>query len=174
MKFEDHIKQFQLQRGAIYYAGRRLVIVEAEYLAGLQQKMEEIIGTDGTFAIIRDASLEGGRRIAKALVTMFKDLLPEELIKAFFKLLEFGGFGLSELKEFSLDPFKMTVTCENTYLAGTITGASEPRCLFFTMAVAFIEALLKEKGYDKEFTYEETQCVAKGDNICESKFSQND
>jgi predicted hydrocarbon binding protein len=42
------------------------------------------------------------------------------------------------------------------------------------MAVAFIEALLKEKGYKTEFTYAETRCVAKGDNICEFKFQKRD
>lgn len=174
MKFEDYLKVLEHRNGAIYRAGRRVIIVDAEWITGIQTEMEKIIGADGTYAVMRNAALDGGIYTAKALIAMFKDLSVEEHIKAFYRLAELTGYGIAKITEFSLEPFKMISTCENMYLSGIITGASEPKCHLFTTGAAFVEALLKEKGYDIEIDYEETMCVAKGDPHCEFKYWQKE
>ncbi|MBD3157545.1 MAG: hypothetical protein GF309_02040 [Candidatus Lokiarchaeota archaeon] len=166
-KFRKFISELEFDEGAIYHNGQRLWLASTDWIANLQKRMEETLGTNGAYAIIYEASSEGGRQLGKGLAKRFEGLPIEKQIQAYFDFATMRGLGRITVEEFQLEPFRLVVKGEKSYIKGIITDADEGHCYMTAGFSTIIEGLLAAQGIQKELKQDETKCVSMGHNHCE-------
>ncbi len=91
----------------------------------------------------------------------------ESQVQAHFHFTTIRGLGRITVEEFQLEPFKLVVKGEKSYIKGVITDADEGYCHMTPGFSTIIEGLLAAQGSQKELTREETMCVSMGYDHCE-------
>lgn len=186
--FKQYFSNFRYQDGKVLIGEDRFCIMNADYLTRLQQRMEEVIGADGTYAIMYEAAFQSGQHVSESyaskddqpetsavnlLAQGMKDLPLEQKLQMFLGFASLSGMGRFHPIGIQETPFLLKAKIENSYVKGLWNGASEGKCnlITFTLA-AFIQSLMKVGGTDVELEIEEDKCVAKGDPHCEFTFRQ--
>ncbi len=173
-KFKEFVNALDFEKGVVSYKGTRMIMVSASWLGNLQKEIENILGPSGAYVVIRNASYLGGFDVAKKLNKMFGGLPLEEKIRAYLSFATLRGWGEFSLQELSLDPLKIIIRYENSYIKGRYESADEGKCFYFTGIAAVIEEFLKFEGITYEVEAVETKCVAKGDPHCEFLFHKKE
>lgn len=118
LKSLRHVK-LDDQKGVLYSAGHRSLIVPADFLIGVSNTLNKIIGNIGSRTIIRTIGLDLGKYYAKTL----KSILVQENIKLDNEMLfreacnavsMTAGWGKIIFEEFDLNKNRYTIKIENS------------------------------------------------------------
>ncbi len=71
--------------------GKRIVIVPFSWLINLQKEIENILGPEGDYVLIRNASFQGGAEFAKDSERLFGHLPLEHKIRGYLQLSSLTG-----------------------------------------------------------------------------------
>ncbi len=161
-------KSLSYEDGKLLHYGKRMLLIPFSWLINLQKEIENILGPDGAYVLIKNASYKGGLEMAKDIERFFKDLPPEQKIAAFLKLGNITGWGKLSLEKFQLDPLEVVIKSEHSYVEGAYEGESEGKCYFSSLVTSAVEQYVKNVGnIDYEIETVETKCIAMGDPYCE-------
>lgn len=172
-EFRTFLSQLEYREGQIFHGQRRLIINGADWLAGLQVEMENVIGEDGAFAIVDTLALRGSRQMGEMYAERLKQLPLRQQLEAVLKMAPTFGWGVCSITEFNESPLSFKIRYDHSYVTGVMKDHSSPKCYFLSTLTAILKALLEKSGATTgEMDYEETHCVAKGDPHCLFSFSE--
>ncbi len=166
-QFKKLISELGFRDGAIYHGSQRLWLSSVDWIANLQKRMEDTPGPNGSYAIIYDASSEGGKQLGKALAAKFGGMPLEDQIRTYFGFATLRGIGRLTVEEFQQEPFFLWVEYENSHVTGVFSGTDGGRCYMTSGFSTIIEGFLEAHGINRTLTQEESECVAMGDDHCE-------
>jgi predicted hydrocarbon binding protein len=168
--FTQFVSTMEYQDGRISSQGRRYGIFNVSWLVGIQKEMENIIGVDGTYAILDRVYEDDATTWAKMIAQYQGDVPLDQQLRGFFGPMAFRGFGVYSVTEFTEKPFLLKYQVKDSLIAGQIGGSPEPRCGLDLLVVKITKALIQAKGLAEEVVWEEAKCIAKGDPYCEHTF----
>ncbi|MEM3406437.1 MAG: V4R domain-containing protein [Nitrososphaerota archaeon] len=152
IKNEAYIKQLD----------RRVIILRAKTFVNLQKAIESISDEEAK-ALLYEASINVGKDSTKELL---KEIKNKDFFKKLSKFYSSNGCGWFKIKKINIDPNKGgNIQIEQSFIAEEYGKSEKPVCDF--LAGYFVGML--EEIYKKEYTCEETKCIAKGDKYCEFK-----
>ncbi len=166
-EFKKMLDGLTFDNGKIIQGNARVYLASVPWIAGLQKRMEETLGPNGTYAVIYDASAAGGKLLGEKLAKQFAGLPVEEQVRMYFKFGTLRGIGNLTVTDISLDPVRIVVRYDNSYITGLYSGESEGKCYLLSGFATILQAILKANGIDRELVQEETKCVAMGHDHCE-------
>ena len=166
--FEEFKKQLKYENGVITYHGKRVFIGFIDWLAGLQVKLEEIMGSSGTYVLINNASYVSGKNLLPIMEKIIKpDDNLETKINKILKSIEIRGIGQFTLEKVETNPVNIVIKYEHSYVEGHYKNESECKCFYVVGIFPMIEKVLGDGGIKEELDFVEEKCVSKGDPYCE-------
>jgi hypothetical protein len=168
-EFKLLISMLQFQDGVVSIGNDRYLLAEAQWFAELQQDIEQIVGPDGAFVLMDEASKAGSRPDDDASYHAFFSGMPfEERVALAVKFSTIQGWGPMEVTEISSNPLRVVIKATNPYHKELYKGQADgPRCLPLSGMAILIESHARLDGINVTLKVTETQCTAKGDPYCE-------
>ena len=166
--FEEIRGELTFTNGVLTYGPARMILVSADWVTDLQKGLEDLVGSDGAYALIDSAGRISGEAEGKLFNQLFPDMALDQKVEMLFLFLASRGWGSFELLNFNEDPFNLVVKYTNAYHGDTYGGKADgTRCFYQSGTAAAIEQLAKAAGQELALISEETKCIAQGDPHCE-------
>ncbi len=163
----DILKDITYEDGILRQMGKRIVIVPFAWLINLQKEIENILGSDGAYVLIKNASYKAGIGVANEINAFLKSKSLEEKIQFYLNIVNTAGWGKVTLVKINKDPLEVVLKYEHSYVEGHYQNESEGKCYYISSVSAVIEEFMKFEGINYPLEAIETKCVAKGDPYCE-------
>ena len=144
-----------------YSSGHQAMAFRRENVVDMFERMKKVFGT-GANVILYELGVASGESDARALeASVGKDLTMALLVDLGF-LYAAEGWGLPDVQELSLDPFKATTRFHDCFECAHQKSSSPNSQYLRGHLVGLAGTLL-----GKKFTCEETKCLFMGDEYCE-------
>jgi hypothetical protein len=166
--FQNIRQGLTFDSGVVKFGPARMIMVTAGWVTDLQKGLEDLVGSDGAFALINTAGRTSGEIEGQLFNQLYPSLSFDQKVGVLFQFLEARGWGSFEIVNLTMDPFNLVVKYTNPYHEGTYNGdADGTRCFYQSGVAAAIEQFAIAANMDLKLVSEETKCVAKGDSHCE-------
>jgi predicted hydrocarbon binding protein len=164
VKKEENIYKIKRMKNKAYIEqlGERVITIRAKTFVNFQKAIESIISEEAK-VLFYEASINAGKDTAKILIKKIKN---KDFINKLMKFYNSNGCGWFKIKKIDIVPEKGGyIQINQSFIAEEYGKSEKPACDF--LAGFFVG--LFEEIFKKEYTCEETKCIAKGDKYCEFK-----
>ncbi|MFX1476350.1 MAG: hypothetical protein ACFFCO_12875, partial [Promethearchaeota archaeon] len=108
--------------GALMMQGERFILIPMGFISYLQKNVENLVGVDGAYVMLTEAAQMSGQDVSQTVMAIAKGLPFEQQVQLFLRMNSAIGWGKYEVKELTMDPFKMVVKYTNSYVGNIYEG----------------------------------------------------
>ncbi len=162
---DEVVEVLEFRENKLLFLGVPMILTTRKFMATIQETMEEILGRRGAMALMERAAHKAAYEFALSQAKSF-GLRGEKILRKYLSIASRRGWGRFDIKSIDLESGKCEVEIRNSYCEEFKRGTESKGYVWVGAIRGIMAYCLESMNKSMKLSGRETECIAKGDELC--------